>query len=73
MADDCKTTFSLKISEFTRFSDKPIDFAQFTPGKEIDCEGHCLDSKNLSPCQSRDYPGTELRMLLQKVKQVMKE
>ncbi len=71
-ADKCGTTFSFKIDTFTKFARKPIKFSEFEFGKELDCEGHCLDTNNLSPCHSKNCPGRELRDLLQVVKSKMK-
>ena len=70
---DCGTTFSLRITDFTKFSEKVIEFNQFEMGKEPDCEGHCLDKNNLKMCHSKKCEGQKLRSLLQVVKEKMNE
>ena len=70
-SDSCGTTLSLKVQKFKKLSDESTKFSMFVIGKEDDCEGHCLDGNDLSTCNSKNCPGTDVRKLIKAIQEQM--
>ncbi len=63
--DNCGTTLSFYVSDFKELLGEEVSFDAFIAGEALDCEGHCLDSTDLSRCNSKTCPGVVVRDLIQ--------
>ncbi len=66
--EGCGTTIGFRLTDFKSILKHDMNFKAFEPGAAADCEGHCLNTEDLSTCNSKTCPGVSVRELIQVIK-----